>query len=200
MWRSKEKKKWRNNRRDNNRLCLRLCKCSRLCVSSVSLVLTCFSLVSEWKGGGIHFKAEARRMSVQLQKYETSMSMTMTNLTNLWPSSGQTCHFHLFGHLVLCFGKSTNTKGSCDVQLRGKWRAKAETSGANHKAPRWLSGIRSVTGAETQGGQFVAWLNEMQLCDAQLAALLPLQHLMSWMIVKQVFFFFFFFFFSSFYL
>lgn len=45
------KKKSRNNRRDNTRLCLRLCKCTRLCSSSVSLV-PALSLRSCLNGGG----------------------------------------------------------------------------------------------------------------------------------------------------
>lgn len=47
MWQRREKKKSRNNRRDNTRLCLRLCKCALVCGSSVSLVPTRSPLVSE---------------------------------------------------------------------------------------------------------------------------------------------------------
>lgn len=131
----------------------------------MSLVPARSPLVSEWGGVNIHFKAEAGRMSVQLQKYETSMSTTDPTCDPPQAKPGA------FISLVICFfvlGRLQTTQRIFVMPNWGKSGKQRQKfcSRANDKAPWLLSGIRLFTGAERCGGQIGARLNKMQLGDA----------------------------------
>lgn len=158
--RGERKKKSRNNRRDNTHLCLRLCKCARLCGSSVSLAL-CLCLNGGAGGGGdIHFKEEAERISVQLQKYEASVSTTNpgSDPPQAKPATFISPVIWLF---VLVRRWTQKVNVMFDWGKSGKKRQRF-CSAANHKAPWWLFGIHSFRGAELCGSQIGAWLNSLQ--------------------------------------
>lgn len=102
-------------------------------------------------GENIHFKAEAGRMSVQLQKYETSVSATNPTCE---PPEAKPATF--ISWVIWLFGLGSRQTQKAPASSNGGESGEQRRGfcgGANHKAPWWLCDVHSLAGAELRGGQ-----------------------------------------------
>lgn len=113
---------------------LRVCA-APLCHLSPLALRSCLNGGRGW-GGNIHFKAEAGRMSVQLQKYETSVSATNPTCD---PPEAKPATF--ISWVIWLFGlgsrQTQKAPASSNGGESGEQRQRC-CGGANDKAPWWL--------------------------------------------------------------
>lgn len=103
------------------------------------------------RGGGYPFQSRTGRMSVQLQKYETSVAATNPTCD---PPEAKPATF--ISWVIWLFGLgSRQTQKAPASSNRGESGEQRQRfcGGANHKAPWWLCDIHSLAGAELRGGQ-----------------------------------------------